>query len=150
LKKLLLGGTSISYFSLSAMLLLCFFSQVPRLRSKSGKKKAVGRPQLQDTRPTPAQRIAAHIATQAPKPITGDSGGSVRGGNKELPNRRPISQTNQHGGYDEDDGSDEEWPEHSGAAPEGVSRIDDELGVGDTSSTEPESEEEEEHRKWED
>jgi len=100
LKKLLLGGTSISYFSLSAFLLLCCLSQVPGLQSKSGKKKAVGRPQLQDTRPTPAQRIAAHIATQGPKPITGDSGGSVRRENNELPDRHP--QMNQHGGYDDD------------------------------------------------
>ena len=144
MKKLSIGGTSRSFPDFAVLNSTKKFSQIPGLRSKTGKKN-VTRLEPKNPGMNPAQRIATQLMRQVEAPLAAD-----------LPNSQEHviqhednddfgdNLDNDWGKIEMDDGEDgKPLLKEPGEDPE-----EDERNW-DSSSTEPESGEEEEHKEWE-
>ena len=129
-----IGGTSKSFSYLRYSLVLKIFSQIPGLRSKSG-KKTLTRQQPKNPGLTPAQRITTQLAKrlEASKTAAAEDHEDEDERGQEFPLQ--VEHDYNH------------WGENWIDAITNDDRYEDEGHT--SSSTEPESVDEQEHRKWE-
>lgn len=140
LKKPLDGGMSkslqLSCYKIT--LLLVISSQVPGLHRRSGSKKKTRTHSASKTGPSPAQRIAAQLASRAPNPPIAVSQRQSPPQHDDESQYEIVPPNNLNQPVEDLDWSDI------------VDMVDDALdGYGSDSSTEPESADEDAHRRWE-
>jgi hypothetical protein len=125
-------------------LLLAISSQVPGLHQSSGRKKKTRADSASRTRPSPAQRIAAQLASRIPNlPITVSQHQSPPPHEEDHSQYEIVPPNNLNKPAEEDETN---WSEFFNDI---IEPFEVDAGNSDSSSsTEPASDDEDEHRQW--